>query len=174
MRHQASLWLALLSSVTSCFYHCLVCLSLRCELETRAHRRLSVHDPTNAWLLQPLCSPTDQRTSAGPALSTSPAYYAGPAPPCAPYVTQPRATARSSLLPGSARLHSSRPHHELCASPHPDHPSPCIHPEHRPYAADPYTHDQSECDWQREIHLGGRWSYGAHWVDYNTAMVTGL
>lgn len=127
---------------------CLV-LSSRFELETRGHHWSFIHNSSNTWSVKPLSSITDQRTSAGPAFTTSPAFDAGPAVPRAPNVIQPCTTAWRSLLPEPIGLRSSSSHHDFCASSCSDIPSPGIHPEHCPHAAEPYNYDQSECGWDR-------------------------
>lgn len=124
-------------------------LSSRSELETRGHHWFFVRNSSNTGSVKPLGSTTDQRTSAGPAFTTSPAFDAGLAVPCTPNVTQQCTTAWSTLLPGPIWLRSSSSHYDFCASTCSDLPSPSIHPEHSPNAAEPYNHDQSE--WHREI-----------------------
>lgn len=116
-------------------------LSSRSQLETRGHHRFIAYDSSNTWSVKSPSSAADQRTSARPAFTTSPALDADPAVPRAPNVTQPRATAWTPLLPEPIGLRSSRSHHDFCAAPCSNLPSPSIHPEHCAHAAEPYNDD---------------------------------
>lgn len=79
-------------------------VTLRSKLETRGHHRLSIYNPSNTWSVESAYTSAVSRTSAGPAFTTSPAFIAGPATPCALNVAEPRTTARSSVLNESTGL----------------------------------------------------------------------
>lgn len=117
----------------------------RSKLETRGHYGSFVNNSSNTRPISPPNRAPNSRTSAGSAFTTSPAFDAGPGRPCAPSVIQPCTTARSAILPGSARLPTSSSCNDFCASPFPDLSSPSNNPEHCPHAADLHDHDQSEC-----------------------------